>query len=227
VEGPTDDPQINALRAQQQRNFLATLLLSQGVPMILGGDERGRTQQGNNNAYCQDNEISWVDWYLDDAGRNLLDFTRKLVQIRKAHPVLRRRKFLQGRRIYGTDIRDIVWLRPDNGEMTEDQWHNDFVRCLGMLLNGQAMTEWSVRGQRVYDDVLLVLFNAHDDEIPFYLPAVLPENHWDVLVDTAEPTATPGMYEPDTTYPLQGRSLALLIQHSNAAHDEDETYADL
>ncbi len=220
VEGPTSDQKVLQLRGRQMRNLMATLLLSQGVPMLLAGDERGRTQGGNNNAYCQDNEISWIDWYLDDQGRQLLDFTRKLITIRSQHPVLHRRRFFQGRRIHGSDIRDIVWWRPDGQEMSNDEWSNGLVRCLGMLLNGQAMSEWDEQGQRVDDDILLLLLNAYHQPIPFVLPHGAEASTddalpllWDILVDTCwTDTATLPPLLPGQEYPLQGRSLALLIQ---------------
>ncbi len=213
AEGPSDDPEVNALRMRQMRNFMATLLLSQGVPMILAGDERGHTQHGNNNAYCQDNELSWVDWYLDDVGRDMLDFTRRLVSIRQQHRVLRRRRFFQGRRIHGSDIHDIVWLRPDGEEMSDDEWSNGLVRCLGMLLNGQAMNESDRRGRRVYDDVVLLLFNAYHEKLDFTIPQAVENLHWEVLIDTAWSnfTTLPNLLSGQT-YPLQGRSLAVIMQ---------------
>jgi isoamylase len=213
AEGPTDDPEINTLRARQQRNMLSTLLLSQGVPMILAGDEFGRTQQGNNNAYCQDNRISWVDWRLSDDQQQLLAFSRALIQLRKAHPVLHRRSFFQGRSIHGLQISDIEWYRPDGEEMAEEEWANGFVRCMGMLLNGQIMDEWDVRGQHVRDDVLLLLLNAHHEPIPFVLPGIGTDPAWEVLIDTArvEEGKRPA-YQPEQSYPLEGRSLVLLCQ---------------
>ncbi|HET6312495.1 MAG TPA: glycogen debranching protein GlgX, partial [Chloroflexia bacterium] len=145
VEGPTDDPEITAAREKQKRNFLATLLLSQGVPMICGGDEFGRTQQGNNNAYCQDNEISWYNWDWSDKDHDLFEFTRKLIQVRKDFPVLHRRKFFQGRRIRGSEVEDLTWFRPDGQEMTEAEWGSHTTRCFGMRLGGDAMMEWDDR----------------------------------------------------------------------------------
>jgi len=212
VEGPTDDPEINALRARQQRNFLATLLFSQGVPMICGGDEIGRTQQGNNNAYCQDNEISWYDWELDDERRALLDFTRRLIETRLRHPALRRRKFFQGRRIRGSDVRDITWLRPDGGEMTETEWEASWVRTLGVRLDGRALDELDERGDPIVDDTLLLLLNAHADTVPMTLPQPLPGTVWEVVIDTAEPDLEPGVrrLEASEPYQLRGRSIALL-----------------
>ncbi|MFO7269973.1 MAG: glycogen debranching protein GlgX [Sphaerobacter thermophilus] len=212
VEGPTDDPEINALRAQQQRNFLATLLFSQGVPMICGGDEIGRTQHGNNNAYCQDNEISWYDWELDDERRTLLEFTRRLIATRLQHPALHRRKFFQGRRIRGSDVRDITWLRPDGGEMTEAEWEANWVRTLGVRLDGRALDEVDERGDPIVDDTLLLLLNAHADTVPMTLPPPLPGAAWEVVVDTAQPDLEPGERRLDASepYQLRGRSLALL-----------------
>jgi isoamylase len=210
AEGPTDDPAINALRARQQRNMLATLLLSQGVPMLLAGDERNRTQQSNNNAYCQDNPLSWLNWRLDDADQNLLAFTRRLIQIRKAHPALHRRSFFQGRSIHGPDVRDIEWFRPDGQEMSEEEWSHSFARCLGMLLNGQDMDEWGERGDHIRDDMLLVLLNAHWETIPFTLPDPPDGAAWEVLVDTAQPEKRPPL-PAGAPYALRARSLALLI----------------
>jgi len=218
VEGETDDPEVNALRARQQRNLLATLFLSQGVPMLLAGDERSRTQRGNNNAYCQDNEISWVDWTLDDHRRSLLEFTRRLIAIRKAHPVLHRRSFFQGRAIHGRNIADIEWYRPDGAEMSDEEWSDGLVRCLGMLLNGQVMNEPDDQGRRQRDDVLLLLLNAYHEPIPFTLPGDADGPRWRVLVDTSRPDAPvpdgegPPALAPGSAYPLQGRSLVLLCQ---------------
>jgi isoamylase len=210
TEGPTDNSRINALRMRQQRNMLATLLLSQGVPMILAGDERNRTQQGNNNAYCQDNEMSWIDWRMDEDRHTLLAFTRQLIQIRKAHPALHRRSFFQGRSIHGPDVRDIEWFRPDGKEMSEEEWHQSFVRCLGMLLNGRVMDEWGERGEQIRDDILLVLLNAYWETIPFVLPSAPVGAAWEVLIDTARPAISPSR-SAGAPYDLRARSLALLI----------------
>jgi glycogen operon protein len=223
VEGPTDDPAINALRARQQRNLLATLLLSQGVPMLLAGDEFGRTQQGNNNAYCQDNKISWVDWRLSEDQQRLLTFSRALIQLRKAHPVLHRRSFFQGRSIHGLQISDIEWYRPDGQEMAEEEWANGFVRCIGMLLNGQIMDEWDSRGRHVRDDVLLLLLNAHHEPIEFTLPGSAADPAWKLELDTAaeEAALSAGRtFDAGTCFELQGRSLALLRQPMTTHIDE-------
>jgi isoamylase len=213
VEGPTDNPEIRELRERQKRNFLATLLLSQGVPMICGGDEYGRTQNGNNNAYCQDNEISWFNWDWTDTNLELCEFTRKLIQIRHNFPVLHRRKFFQGRRIRGTDIQDIRWVRPDGEDMTEEEWNTSFVRVLGMLLNGQVMDEYNEKGERQKDDVLLLLTNGHWEEIPFTLPGREGEPDWEVLVDTFDPKK-PQAYNLacGEKFNLKPRSLVLLRQ---------------
>jgi isoamylase len=167
VEGPTEDPQINALRERQRRNFLSTLFLSQGVPMLAGGDERGRSQNGNNNAYCQDNEISWLNWTRDEKQNQFLEFTRKLISFRKVHPVFRRPKFFQGRRIRGSEIRDVMWFNPGGSEMSEEEWASPFVRCIGMLLSGDTIDVLSFEGEPIRDDTFLLLINAHYEPIPF------------------------------------------------------------
>jgi glycogen operon protein len=211
VEGPTHDPAIKELRACQMRNFLATLLLSQGVPMLLYGDERGRTQRGNNNAYCQDSEIGWLDWALDDEGKVLLDFVRRLTKLRAAHPVLRRRRFFHGRRVHGLDVRDVLWLKPSGEEMDERDWFTHYVRSLGMLLNGEVMHEWSESGELVFDDPLLLLTNAHWEGVSFALPRLRRATPWRVLLDTARPRL-PEQDHPAAQYSLAARSLVLLAQ---------------
>src|SRR5437870_10866399 len=170
VEGPTDDPQINTLRERQRRNFLTTLFLSQGVPMLSGGDELDRTQNGNNNAYCQDNEISWLDWTRDEKHNQFLEFTRKLIWFRNAHPVFRRPKFFQGRRIRGSEIRDMMWFNPGGSEMSEEEWASPFVRCIGMLLSGDTIDVLSFEGEPIRDDTSLLLLNAHYEPILFVMP---------------------------------------------------------
>jgi isoamylase len=185
VEGPTDDPEINELRERQRRNFLATLFLSQGVPMLTGGDEWGRTQHGNNNAYCQDNEISWFNWERDDKQLQLLEFTKKLIQLRKDHPVFRRPKFFQGRRIRGSEIRDVMWFNPGGNEMNDEEWTSPFVRCLGMLLSGDAIDVLNFEGEPIRDETFLFLINAHFEPIPFVLPG---QEHleWQLILDTMD-----------------------------------------
>jgi isoamylase len=216
VEGPTENKHVRELRARQKRNFIATLLLSQGVAMLVAGDEMGRTQQGNNNAYCQDNEISWVDWNLSLEEQELLGFVQRMTQIWKEHPVFRRRHFFQGRRIKGGDVKDITWLTPDGREMTDEEWNHSFARCLGLFLAGSAMEEEDRRGRRVRDDNLLLLLNAHEGEIPFTIPAYPLFARWTALVDTSFHSGlrSDGRYfHSRERYPLQGRSVVLLVQH--------------
>ncbi|HEX3808048.1 MAG TPA: glycogen debranching protein GlgX, partial [Gaiellaceae bacterium] len=179
VEGPTDDPEVNALRARQQRNFLTTLLLSQGVPMLLGGDEWGRSQNGNNNAWCQDNEISWFNWEHSDD--ELLEFARKLIELRRAHPVLRRTKFFEGK---GDLLPDVWWMRPDGRRMTRRDWDNLESRAIGVFLNGDELNAESRHGSEVRDDSFLLLFNAHFEQISFRLPARRFGTRWELELAT-------------------------------------------
>jgi len=212
VEGPTDDPQINALRERQRRNFLTTLFLSQGVPMLLGGDEWGRTQKGINNAYCQDNEISWFDWRHDEKQNQFLEFTRKLIWFREAHPVFRRPKFFQGRRIRGSEIRDVMWFNPGGSEMSDKEWASPFVRCVGMLLSGDTVDVVNFEGEPIRDDTFLLLINAHNEAIPFVLPG--QENlEWALILDTMDPNgflAEPGKFASGEDVDLRGRACCLL-----------------
>lgn len=218
AEGPTADSAIEQLRARQMRNLLATLVLSQGVPMLLAGDEFGRTQEGNNNAYCQDNELSWVDWRLQQENSDILDYVRRLIVIRKTHPGFRRRSFFQGRPIRGAAVKDITWLTPNGHEMTDDEWTNSFARCLGMFLAGGALGEDDDRGQPLLDDDFILLLNAHHEQIDFAIPALPAPGVWTVVIDT---TWTGGSTDQRTFssgahFPLQGRSLALLIRSKQA-----------
>ena len=210
VEGPTDDPAILALRARQVRNFLATLLLSQGVPMLAAGDEIGRTQHGNNNAYCQDNEISWIDWDLTPEQRDLLAFTRRLINFRATHPVLRRRTFFQGRGIRGEDVTDILWLDPDGTEMTDADWTAPHVRCLGVMLVGDAIAEIDERGEPIHDDTLLILLNAGETPTSFTLPPAPIRQAWELVLDTNGGTLAPAAGPAGQAYELGSRSLAVL-----------------
>ena len=212
AEGPTDDPQINAVRERQRRNFLTTLFLSQGVPMLLGGDEWGRTQKGNNNAYCQDNEISWFDWRHDEKQKQFLEFTRKLIWFREAHPVFRRPKFFQGRRIRGSEIRDVMWFNPGGSEMSEEEWASPFVRCVGMLLSGDTVDVVNFEGEPIRDDTFLLLMNAHYEAIPFVLPG--QENlEWELILDTMDPNgflAEPRKFASGEDVDIAGRACCLL-----------------
>ncbi len=212
VEGPTDDPAINALRARQQRNFLATLLLSQGVPMLLGGDEFGRTQHGNNNAYCQDNELSWFDWELSDEQRHLLDFTRRLVDFRKRHSVFRRTDFLRGEETMGSGAPDVYWFRPDGRKMTVRNWSRGDTHTLGVFLNGAEISTLTAHGAPVIDDTFLILFNAQQEPVAFTLPAVAYGRRWAHELSTAEPDEPPAssVFPARGLVPVESRSLVIL-----------------
>jgi isoamylase len=206
AEGPSDDPEVLACRTNQQRSFMATLLLSQGVPMILGGDEVGRTQRGNNNAYCQDNEISWFEWTSVD--EELLDFTRRLVAFRRDHPVFRRRRWFYGRPLRGTP--DIGWVKPDGDRMTDEDWTDGLARSIGMFLNGQAIPDVDYRGQPIVDDSFLVLFNAHDEPLDWTLPPDwTDERGWEVDVDSSHRFDRRGALER-SRIKVDGRSVVVL-----------------
>ncbi len=197
VEGPTDDPEINELRLRQQRNLLTTLLLSQGVPMIAHGDELGRTQSGNNNVYCQDNEIAWVDWDLDDDQRDLLDFTRRLVHLRSEHPVFRRRRFFAGSADHGgeSELGDIAWFTPAGDHMDDDSWRNGYAKTLSVFLNGDAIPEPDRRGTPIVDDSFLLVINAHHEKMDFTLPSDDYGPGWHIELDTADPSRRPDPVE--------------------------------
>ncbi|MBU1692035.1 MAG: glycogen debranching protein GlgX [Gammaproteobacteria bacterium] len=218
AEGPTEDADINALRAQQKRNLLATLFFSQGVPMLVAGDEMGRTQQGSNNAYCQDNEISWVNWNLSADDREFLAFVQRVIALRREHPVFHRRNFFQGRAIHGSGTKDIHWFKPDGSEMNDEEWAHDFARCLGVFLGGESMQEQDQRGQLIRDKNFLLLFNSHHETIPFILPVLCEGGVWQSVLDThlAGGLELDGQFQDGDTYPLAGRSLALLIQRSSS-----------
>ncbi|PKO67446.1 MAG: glycogen debranching enzyme GlgX [Betaproteobacteria bacterium HGW-Betaproteobacteria-16] len=215
IEGPTDDVDVRALRARQQRNFITTLLLSQGVPMLLAGDEMGRTQRGNNNAYCQDNEISWLDWTQSDDQRALLAFTQRVMALRAAHPVFRRRDFFQGRPLHGSTVRDIVWLQPNGTEMGEQAWGEDHARALAVFLSGDGLNEVDGRGRAVRDDSFLVMFNADSNEVRFELPSGLVPQTGELLIDTSLVTSMDAdrsdpPFNTGEPYVLAARSLALV-----------------
>jgi glycogen operon protein len=183
AEGPTDDRVVNELRARQQRNFIATLLLSQGIPMLLGGDELGRTQNGNNNAYCQDNDVSWFDW--DSMDHELLDFTRRLITLRRNHPVFRRRGWFKGRPLHGEGVSDIAWLRTDGRPMSEEDWGPGLAKSLSVFLNGDGLRELDQDGTRIRDASFLLLFNGSDEPLEFVLPDASLGESWEAVVDTA------------------------------------------
>ena len=208
VEGPSDDPGLSAVRERQKRNFLATLFLSQGVPMLCGGDEIGRTQHGNNNAYCQDNEISWLHWDLGGAQRDLYAFAQHVIHLRRQHPVFHRRKFFQGRGIRG-GAKDITWFDPKGHEMDDAAWNAEFVRTLMVRLAGDAIDEVDESGNRIVNHTFLLLLNAHEGPLSFTLPAPEPGQRWERVLDTADTDWGRCVPQRASRYRLQGRSLAL------------------
>ena len=219
VEGPAEDPEVNELRARQQRNFLVTLFLSQGVPMLLAGDEISRTQAGNNNAYCQDNEISWVDWSRAAGERDLLAFTQKVARLRRRHPVFRRRRFFTG--AYretgdgtgGESAVDIAWLTPAGDEMTEADWRASYAKSVAVFLNGSAITEPDPRGDPVTDKKFLLLFNAGPDPITFTIPEARLGTDWEIVLDTETPRGDPKEaigFLPKTKVEVGGHAIAVL-----------------
>jgi isoamylase len=208
TEGETDDKGIIALRERQKRNLLATLLLSQGVPMLLGGDEIGRTQGGNNNAYCQDNEISWFDWKLDDRRRSLLEFTRQMIQLRGKHPALERQRFFAGDFIWESDAKDIAWLRPDGEEMTQEDWQAPWISSLAVMLGGDALPAVDDRGERLVDDGLLLLLNPHYEPIEFRLPDEA-NGPWLLALDTND-VPKPREVPCNGSYKVEARSMVML-----------------
>ncbi len=207
VEGETHDPDILALRTRQQRNFLATLLLSQGVPMLLSGDELGRTQGGNNNAYCQDNEISWLDWERQDV--SLLELTRRLIALRKAHPIFQRRRFFHGRDIRGG--RDIAWYKPDGHEMSAEDWNVSFARSVGIFLDGRAIQSTDDRGERLVDESFYLIFSAHDGKLKFKLPELKDHSSWELFVCTEREIPPGGLaFRSGETIEVGARSVWVL-----------------
>ena len=212
MEGPTDDPDIAALRARQQRNLLTTLLLSIGTPMLTAGDESGRTQGGNNNAYCQDNEISWVDWDLDDERRDLLEFTRRLIALRARHPVFRRRLFLTGEASSPAGLPDVWWFRRDGRRMTSHDWESAETRTLGMFLNGEEIRSRGDRGERLVDDSFILLMNAGHEDVDFRMPARRYGRRWVVEIATDAPGngASGRQRGYGETVPVRARSIVVL-----------------
>ncbi len=208
AEGPTSDPAVIDLRYQQMRNFLATLLLSQGVPMIRGGDEFAQTQGGNNNAYCQDNQLSWLSWQHDARQKELLAFVSRLVRLKREQPVFHRPNFFQGRPLRGSGVKDIYWLDPSGREMTDEAWNASAVRCLGVHLAGDAISEVDEHGERLAGDTMLLLLNQSVDAVPFTLPGLQAQEQWELVFDTAQPAAQEACFCGGQTYPLRGRSMA-------------------
>ncbi len=210
VEGPTADEKIIAIRERRKRNFLATLMVSQGVPMISHGDEYGRTQLGNNNAYCQDNPLTWMNWDWDEKQKELFEFTCKIINIRKIQPVMHRRRYFKGRKIYGKEIRDIRWLNTDGTDMTEEEWDTSFIRCMGMLLNGTLISEVNKYGELIKHDTLLIIVNSYWEPISFALPNEDLNNEWSLLIDTFTNEVTGSGRKIRDAYKMEPRSLVLL-----------------
>ncbi|HEX5109792.1 MAG TPA: glycogen debranching protein GlgX [Vicinamibacterales bacterium] len=212
AEGDSDDPAIIALRRRQQRNLLTTLLLSQGIPMLLGGDEIGRTQHGNNNAYCQDNPTSWFDW--EHVDHDLLAFTRRLIHLQAAHPVFRRRRWFKGRSVRGAGFGDIAWFRPDGVEMSDQDWQEEHARSFAVFLNGDALREVDDTGQSIGDDSFILLFNAHHEPLPFTLPPAAFGTNWRTIIDTADSDASGLTYNAADTLEVGGRTVVVLSRTS-------------
>jgi isoamylase len=223
VEGPTSDPAVNELRRRQQRNFLATLFLSQGVPMLLAGDEFGHTQDGNNNTYCQDSELTWIDWDLSAEQKDLFEFVRKLVRLRRENPVFQRRHFFQGRPIHGLDVKDLYWLTPNGTEMADEDWNKGYARCLGMGMVGGQIDETDAHGQRIVGESFVVLFNAGDEMVRFRLGGRAAGLDWELVLDTTGPDMKNHRLERLNEYPLQARSVVVLrlnLADGNTARSE-------
>jgi isoamylase len=212
VEGKTDDLEVLRLRERQQRNMLTTLMLSQGIPMIVMGDEMGRTQSGNNNAYCQDNELSWLDWELSHENADLLNFTRELIQFRQQHPVFRRQRWFQGQAIHGSSVSDIAWFNPDGQDMTEEQWCVGYAKAITIFLNGSELPDRGPRGGRIRDNSFLLLFNAHWEMIDFVLPPRLRQRRWSAVMNTKELRFITEkiVFTGNKNIPVMGRSLVVL-----------------
>ncbi|HEY0058501.1 MAG TPA: glycogen debranching enzyme GlgX, partial [Flavisolibacter sp.] len=210
VEGPTEDPEINAQRKRQQRNLLTTLFLSQGVPMLVAGDELSRTQHGNNNAYCQDNELSWINW--ERADEELLDFTRMLIHFYKTHPVFSRRRWFKGLPIKGVGLEDIAWFAADGTEMSEENWNQDFAKSLGVYLNGKGIRSVDEKGATIVDDSFYIIFNAFEGQMSFKLPTAKFGSVWEKVIDTNESRILQKaeVYDPGTEVSVEGRSVVVL-----------------
>ncbi len=218
VEGETNDPVVLEIRARQQRNFLATLLLSQGVPMLLGGDEFGRSQQGNNNTYCQDNELAWLDWHLKPNQQASLAFVQQLIAFRRSHPVFQRRDWFQGREIHGSGVDDIGWFNIDGTEVSEEDWQEAEAKTIGVFLNGEEIHSLDRQGNRIIDDSFLILFNAQADAQTFVLPEAIAQRSWQLLLDTK---LTKGFVDPPAavvgeSLVVGGRSLIVLMHPRNS-----------
>jgi isoamylase len=210
AEGPTDDANILTLRARQKRNLMATLLLSQGVPMICGGDELSHSQAGNNNAYCQDNELTWLNWELDADRQEFLAFVKQITLLWRTQPVFQRRRFFHGRGIRGSSIKDISWLDPTGQDMSDEAWNAGFIRCVGVRLAGDLIGDLDDHGEPIVGETLLILLNAHHEAIPFTLPLTKAEHRWERILDTAVPNAQSAFLNEKDVYELEGRSFSVL-----------------
>jgi len=209
AEGPTDDATIKQLREQQKRNLIATLILSQGVPMLYGGDELSNTQRGNNNVYCQDSELAWLHWDLNDEQKRFLAFIKKVIQLWRTQPVFQRRTFFKGRAIRGSDIKDISFLNPAGKDMSDEDWNAGFVKCMGVRLAGDLIGDETERGEPIVGDTLLILLNAHHESLDFTLPLTKEGQHWERIFDTTDDSANGKENQGQGVYPLKGRSISL------------------
>jgi isoamylase len=212
IEGATDDPSIMALRNQQLRNFLASLFLSQGVPMLVAGDELGRTQQGNNNTYCQDNTLSWIDW--QNLNKPLLAFTRKLIRLRKEHPVFCRRRWFKGQPVSDSGLEDIAWFLPDGTDMTDQHW-TGFAKSMAVFLNGAALRSFTVDARQILDDSYYIVFNAHHERIDYVLPCCKYGAKWTEILDTSFPELQESTHQPRSSVPIKGRSIVLFVREKS------------
>ncbi len=210
AEGPTSDAAIVALREKQKRNLIATLILSQGVPMILGGDVKRHTQGGNTNTYCQDSELTWLNWELDERRQKLLAFIKKVVRVWCMQPVFQRRKFFKGRALRGSDIKDISFIGPSGKEMSDDDWHTGYAKCIGVRLDGDLIDDEDERGEPIVGDTILLLLNAHHEPLGFTLPLAKAGRGWERVLDTSEDDGERAVYEAEAQYPLKDRSMAVL-----------------
>ncbi len=229
VEGDTDDEAVLALRKRRAKNLMATLLVSQGVPMILHGDEMGRTQQGNNNTYCQDNELSWVHWDLDEHQEEMLWFTQRMIALRREHPIFRRRRFLQGvvREDAGSVLKDVEWLGTDGEPMTEEEWNDPQNKCLTMFLNGSAIPEPNSRGERIEGDSALVVFNASGNDVDVVLPGEEYGTEWEVVLGTGDTIDVGSVFHPGQQIVRPGHSMLILMRPPETGEDEERAADDL
>jgi glycogen operon protein len=229
VEGETDDPAVIALRTRRARNLMATLLLSQGVPMILHGDEMGRTQQGNNNTYCQDDELAWVHWDLDEHQEEMLWFTQRMIALRRKHPIFRRRRFLQGvvREDADSVLKDVEWLATDGAPMTEQEWEDPQNKCLTMFLNGSGIPEPTSRGERIVDDSALVMFNASGEDVDMVLPGAEYGEEWEVVLGTGDTIALGTVVDAGSSVTRPGHSLLILMRPPEECADEERAPEEL